>query len=94
MPPQEGINKQIKLASEDTGFYFAGDVSAFALNMGRFNTHNEGEYLRTPLSAIKPESIINLPLLVEVAPGGPWVALLEADLTRLCRNVRGRSFRA
>ena len=41
---------KFKLASEDTGFYFARDVSAFALNMGRFNTHNEGEYLRTPLS--------------------------------------------
>jgi alpha-glucosidase len=79
VPKQEGI-QQFKLASEDTGFCFAQDVSAFALNMGRFNTHNEGEYPRTPLSAIKPESIINLPLLVEV-PGGPWVALLEADLT-------------
>jgi alpha-glucosidase len=29
---------------------------------------------------IKPASIINLPLLVGIA-GGPWVALLEADLT-------------
>jgi alpha-glucosidase len=79
VPKQQGI-QQFSLASEDTGFCFAQDVSAFALNMGRFNTHNEGEYPRTPLAAIKPESIINLPLLVEV-PGGPWVALLEADLT-------------
>ena len=54
---------------------------AFALNMGRFNTHNEGEYLRTALRDIKPASIINLPLLVEMPGGGPWVALLEADLT-------------
>jgi alpha-glucosidase len=53
---------------------------AFALNKGRMNTENEGEYLRTELAAIKPASIINLPLLVEM-PGGPWVALLEADLT-------------
>jgi alpha-glucosidase len=79
VPKQEGLEK-FTLKSEDTGFCFAKDVSAFALNMGKFNTHNEGEYPRTPLSKIKPESIINLPLLVEV-PGGPWVALLEADLT-------------
>jgi alpha-glucosidase len=79
VPKQPGMDK-FTIQSEDTGFCFAGDVSAFALNMGKFNTHNEGEYPRTPLSKIKPESIINLPLLVEM-PGGPWVALLEADLT-------------
>jgi alpha-glucosidase len=55
--------------------------SAFALNKGRFNTENEGEYLRTALRDIKPTSIINLPLLVEMPGGGPWAALLEADLT-------------
>jgi alpha-glucosidase len=48
--------------------------------MGRFNTSYEGEYPRTDLAQIKPASIINLPLLVEI-PGGPWVGLLEADLT-------------
>ena len=59
--------------------------------MGRFNTDNEGEYRRTNLNTIKPASIINLPLLVEI-PGGPWVGLLEADLTDYCRHVRwGRS---
>jgi alpha-glucosidase len=79
LPAQDALDK-FTLASENTGFYFAADASAFALNMGRFNTHNEGEYLRTPLKAIKPAAIINLPLLVEI-PGGPWAALLEADLT-------------
>jgi alpha-glucosidase len=77
--PQQAAMEKFALTSEDTGFYFAGDVSAYALNLGRFNTHNEGEYVRTRLTDIKPVSIINLPLLVEV-PGGPWVALLEADL--------------
>jgi alpha-glucosidase len=79
LPKQEAV-KQFTLASENTGFYFARDAMAFALNMGRFNTHNEGEYLRTSLNDIKPASVINLPLLVEMS-GGPWVALLEADLT-------------
>ena len=78
LPEQEAM-KEFTLASENTGFYFARDAAAFALNMGRFNTHNEGEYLRISLNDIKPVSVINLPLLVEM-PGGPWLALLEADL--------------
>ncbi|MGA2534002.1 MAG: glycoside hydrolase family 97 N-terminal domain-containing protein, partial [Candidatus Aminicenantales bacterium] len=80
LPRQEALG-EFTLAAENTGFYFAGDASAFALNMGRFNTHNEGEYPRTALRDIKPASIVNLPLLVEMPGGGPWVALLEADVT-------------
>jgi len=70
LPEQEAI-KDFALAAENTGFYFAREVEAYVLNMGRFNTHNEAEYLRTRLSEIKPSSIINVPLVVEV-PGGPW----------------------
>ena len=79
LPQQSALGKFV-LAAENTGFYFAGNPSAFALNQGRFNTSNEGEYRHISLSEIKPSSIINLPLLVEI-PGGPWVGLLEADLT-------------
>jgi alpha-glucosidase len=68
------------LAAENTSFYFAQNSSAFALNLGKFNTSNEGEFRHISLNEIKPSSIINLPLLVEI-PGGPWVGLLEADLT-------------
>ena len=78
--PQQATLGKFVLAAENTGFYFARDSSAFALNMGKFNTSNEGEYRHIRLSEIKPSSIINLPLLVEI-PGGPWVGLLEADLT-------------
>jgi alpha-glucosidase len=79
LPRQAALDKFV-LGAENTGFYFAQDSSAFALNMGKFNTSNEGEYRHISLSEIKPSSIINLPLLVEI-PGGPWVGLLEADLT-------------
>jgi len=79
LPKQDTLDK-FTLAAENTGFYFAGDAQAFALNKGRFNTENEGEYARTALRDIKPSSIINLPLLVEL-PSGLWAALLEADLT-------------
>jgi len=78
--PQQSALEKFTLMAENTGFYFARDASAFALNKGRFNTDNEGEYRRTNLNTIKPASVINLPLLVEI-PDGPWVALLEADLT-------------
>ncbi len=79
LPDQVGL-KTFVLAAENTGFYFAGEPSAFALNMGRFNTHNEGEYKPIRLRDLKSVSIINLPLLVEAA-GGCWAAILEAALT-------------
>jgi alpha-glucosidase len=78
--PQQPALEKFTLLAEYTGFYFAREASAFALNLGRFNTSNEGEFGPTKLNLIKPSSIINLPLLVEI-PGGPWVGLLEADLT-------------
>ncbi|MGZ5555496.1 MAG: glycoside hydrolase family 97 protein [Candidatus Aminicenantales bacterium] len=80
LPKQEAIG-EFTIASEMTGFYFARDASAFALNLGRWDTSNEGEYARTPLKDIKPASLVNLPLLVEMPGAGIYAALLEADLT-------------
>lgn len=80
LPKQEALDK-FSLAAEATGFYFAGKASAFALNLGRWDTSNEGEYARTALRDIKPASLVNLPLLVELPNEKIWVALLEADLT-------------
>lgn len=79
LPQQEALGK-FTLSSEETGFYFAREVSAFALNLGSYTTSYESEFPHVDLNAIKPESIIGIPLLVEV-PGGPWVGILEADLT-------------
>lgn len=78
LPEQAGL-RQFTIAAEETEFRFARGGHGYALNTGRFNTHNEAEYSRTPLTAIKPTAIINLPLLVDV-DGGPWVGVLEADL--------------
>ena len=78
--PQQTALQSFNLMAENTGFYFAQDASTFALNMHHFNSPYEGEFLPTPLAQIKPASVINLPLLVNI-PGGPWVGLLEADLT-------------
>ncbi len=80
LPEQEALG-EFAIAAETTGFAFAGEASALALNLGRWDTSNEGEFVRTPLSAIKPASLVHLPLLVEMPEAKLWVALLEADLT-------------
>jgi alpha-glucosidase len=78
LPQQEALDK-FTLSSEDTGFYFPGNPSAFAINLGSYTTAYEGEFQKISLDQIKPTSIIGIPLLVQI-PQGPWVAILEADL--------------
>ena len=80
LPKQEALDK-FTIAAEATGFYFAGEAEALALNLGRWDTSNEGEYVRTALRDIKPASLVNLPLLVEMPGTKLYAALLEADLT-------------
>jgi alpha-glucosidase len=79
LPKQDGLDPFV-ISAENTGFYFNQDVTAYALRLNSFVTAYESHYDRIKLNQIKPESIIGLPLLVEI-PHGPWVALLEADLT-------------
>ncbi|MGH9469869.1 MAG: glycoside hydrolase family 97 protein [Terriglobia bacterium] len=78
LPKQPALGK-FTLSEEETGFYFAQKVSTFALNLGKFNTAYEAEFDRTRVDQISPSSVIGLPLLIDV-PGGPWMALTEADL--------------
>ena len=80
LPKQDAIG-ELAIAQEMTGFYFAREASAFALNLGRYDTSNEGEYAWTALGDIKPASLVNLPILVEMPEAGLYAALLEADLT-------------
>jgi alpha-glucosidase len=79
LPVQAGAG-QFTLSTENTGFYFAHQAFAYALNLGSYTSSYEGDYQRVSLDQIKPTSIVALPLLIEI-PRGPWVALLEADLT-------------
>ncbi len=78
LPRQEALGKFI-VSSENTGFYFPGNPSAFAIDLGSYNTAYEGEFNKITLDQIQPASIIGIPLLVHI-PQGPWVAILEADL--------------
>jgi alpha-glucosidase len=78
--PEQASLREFVLAAEETGFYFAGEPAAIARNTGRFNTRHGGGDGKVHLRDLKPASIIDLPLLVET-PGGPWAAIVEADLT-------------
>ncbi len=78
LPPQGGMDPLV-VSAENTGFYFNKEATAFALRLDSFVTAYESHYDRVALNQIKPESIVGLPLLVQI-PHGPWVALLEADL--------------
>ncbi len=78
--PQQAALGKFTIANEETGFYFARPATAFALDLGRFNSNYESEFRHIPLSKILPESVVGLPLTAHLN-GGPWVALLEADLT-------------
>ena len=79
LPRQDALT-EFTLSAENTGFYFPREAFAYALNLNGYTTSYETDYRRVSLDEIKPTSIVALPLLVEI-PQGPWVALLEADLT-------------
>jgi alpha-glucosidase len=78
--PQQPSLQEFTLTSEDTGFYFSTAATVFALDLGSYTTPYESEFKQEDLNAIKPESIVGLPLLLHLS-SGLWVALLEADLT-------------
>lgn len=79
LPKQDALG-EFTIAAENTGFYFARDAHAYAMRLGSFTKEYEKEFERTELDDYKSASIVALPMLVELA-GGPYVALLEADLT-------------
>lgn len=78
LPNQLELHK-FTLSSENTGFYFPGNPSAFALNLGSYTSSYEGEFRHISLDEIKPTAIVGIPLLVHLQ-SGPWAAILEADL--------------
>jgi len=78
LPKQEALGA-FTLAAENTGFYFAREAHAYAMNLGSYTKEYEKEYARAALDDYKPTSIVALPMVIELA-GGPYVGLIEADL--------------
>jgi alpha-glucosidase len=79
LPQQDGI-ENFALVAEHSEFSFPDDYSCWALQLENFTTNYERPFLRESLSNIDPESLVGLPLTVEIGDG-PYIAITEANLT-------------
>ncbi len=78
--PEQPAFRQFRLTSERTEFHFAGDHTIWAAQYGTFRSSQEMEFEKISLARVTSNSIIGLPLLVQVQED-IYVALTEADLT-------------
>jgi alpha-glucosidase len=78
IPDQPNL-KELRILNEITRFNFTTDAQTWAPTARGFQTSNESEYREVALSGLRPENLLNLPLLLQVPDIG-WVALTEADL--------------
>ena len=74
--PKEG---EIRIANEKTEFRMAKDATSYPLILEGVHTPYEDGYSTMPLSGIHANSLVALPLLMEL-PGVAWVAITEADI--------------
>ncbi|MFT3705914.1 MAG: glycoside hydrolase family 97 protein [Agriterribacter sp.] len=67
------------LTDEQSTFSFAGDPQMLALLLPSYTSSHEGEYTNLPLSAVKEDSLMDMPALFTVS-GKIYVAITEAAL--------------
>ncbi|MBC7891393.1 MAG: glycoside hydrolase family 97 protein [Sphingobacteriaceae bacterium] len=67
------------LADERTTFHLAGDPRVRTLFLPNFTTSHEGKYSTLPLSAVKSDTLMDMPTLFEF-PNGTFLAITEAAL--------------
>jgi alpha-glucosidase len=79
IPPQPGL-RQLRLEGEVTEFAFPADYGCQAFNVGRFGSSHEGEFDPVRAAQFRAHNLFDLPMVCETAPGGPALALAEADL--------------
>jgi len=93
-PEQEGLER-LEITDELTGFDFASDHRYWGLHLDSFTRSYETDYTIATLGNITAESLIGLPLLIEIADDA-WAAVTEADLTDYAgmyvRGDSGRNF--
>ena len=83
IPDQKPLSEFV-LTGELTRLAFPGDPTARALPLKNYTTSYENYYETQAVSAIGPEKLIGLPLLLERAGGDGgriWLAVTEANLT-------------
>ncbi|UCD38341.1 MAG: glycoside hydrolase family 97 protein [Fidelibacterota bacterium] len=79
LPQQDAIDDFVLIA-EHSEFSFPEDHSCWALHLEGFTTNYERPFLDQSLSEIGPQSLVGLPLTIEIGDG-PYIAITEADLT-------------
>ncbi|MGL4512523.1 MAG: glycoside hydrolase family 97 protein [Lacipirellulaceae bacterium] len=72
--------EQRVLLDEPTRFTFPDDPTAWTLPLESYISSYERHYDRGPLSAVAPERLKGLPLLMHNAAKKVWIAVTEADL--------------
>ncbi|MBN2326669.1 MAG: glycoside hydrolase family 97 catalytic domain-containing protein [Candidatus Omnitrophica bacterium] len=70
--PKQADLESISIVREKTQFRFVENFEAWEEH------GTEGEYLKAPISSIQPKC--ETPLTVELAPGGPYACLMEAQV--------------
>jgi len=78
-PNQQGSDEMV-LTEENTTFHFAGDPMILGLMLPNYTTSHEGLYTNTTLSAIPPDTLLDMPMLFEM-PGSLYAAVTEAALS-------------
>jgi alpha-glucosidase len=76
--PRTSTVEDLQIEEELTDFHFAQDGNAYTSILGDYQAA-KSEYSRTKLSAIKRNSLLALPFLIQ-QPGVGWVAITEAQL--------------
>jgi alpha-glucosidase len=79
IPRQAPLDEYV-ITDELTRLSFPGDPTAHALPLDSYTTPYEKYYETLPVSAVGPERLLGLPLLLERSGAG-WLAVTEADLT-------------
>jgi alpha-glucosidase len=77
--PEQPSLAEMRILNEATQFHFSKDAATFGLISRGFQTSNEDNYHELPLGGLRPEYLLNLPLLLNL-PGIAWVAVTEADI--------------
>jgi alpha-glucosidase len=77
--PERSGWKDFQLTSENTTFHCSGDPILLASFLPNFTTSHEGRYTRLPISQVKSDTLMDLPLLLEY-PRHIYMAITEAQL--------------
>ncbi len=77
--PEQAAVSEVRLVNERTRFNFGKDATTYPLILASHRTSYEDNYVKLPLSALKADSLVALPLVAEI-PGVAWVGITEAHL--------------